>query len=194
MVTLTDLLFPILTSTVLLFIASFLLWAVSPHHKPEIQSLGANEDGLIQVLRQFGVKPGRYMFPYADNPSDPDYKKKLEGGCLGVLTLFKGPPNMGRNMAMTIFGFAMISLFIGYVASNSRLEPGARYFDVFQLTGAMGFAICAFGGWSEGVWFGKSARGFVTNTIDALIYGLLAGGCFAGLWPAAAGAAEAVGG
>ena len=191
MVMLTDLWLAIVLATVLSFFASFLAWAILPHHKADWKSLASREHGVMKIVRDLRVPPGQYIFPYADNPSDLEYKQRLEGGCVGTLTIFKGPPNMGRNMAMTVLGFLLASFFIGYVASHSRLEPGARYLDVFQLTGAMAFAIYAFGGWSEGVWFGKPARAFITNAFDAFVYAMLTAGCFAGFWPDAAAAIPA---
>ena len=60
---------PIVASGVALFFASWLAWMVLPHHKKEWTGL-ANEDAVTGALRNAGVAPGQYMFPYAACSAD----------------------------------------------------------------------------------------------------------------------------
>ena len=195
MVPLVELWLPILLSTVFVFIASTLAWTVLPHHKKDTRGLRALEDeaiSLTQKARDLGMGPGKYIFPnvYEPPPSagegkaavDAQMKKMNETGCVGTLTIFPGPPNMARNMLLTLAAFAVMALFVAYIAGNG-LGRGERYLDVYQLVGAAAFAAHCFGGWANGIWFGKPTRAFITEGIDAFVYANITAGTFAWLWP-----------
>ena len=83
MVTIGALWIPILVSAVLVFIASFLAWVVSPHHKSDWKKL-PDEEAVRAAMNEEKVEPGQYMVPYAADQSsmqDEAYLSKCSEGC-----------------------------------------------------------------------------------------------------------------
>ncbi len=60
MVTIGTLWMPILVSAVLVFIASFLAWVVSPHHKSDWKKL-PDEEAVRAAMNKEKLEPGQYM-------------------------------------------------------------------------------------------------------------------------------------
>ena len=103
MVLIHELWLPILVSTVLVFVASNLVWMVLPHHKSDARRL-PDEAGAIDALGKQGLKPGLYRFPWANSMAemkDPAFVEKLNKGPVALLTVIpSGPFNMGRAMGL----------------------------------------------------------------------------------------------
>lgn len=175
---------PILVSAVVIFILSAVVWMVLPHHKKEWTGAD-NEAALLDVLRA-GTKPGQYMFPFLDwGEKDPDAIARYAAGPHGNMTVWAGPPKMGRNMLCTFIFFFVVLVGVAYIAAIA-LEPGAEFMKVFQITGATAFLAFTMGGIPHGIWFGRSVHSLVTDFIDATVYALVAAGIFGALWPAGA--------
>ena len=94
MVSIPSLWLPILVATVLVFVASSLVWMALPHHKSDTRPL-PDEASAMDVLGKQGLKPGLYRFPWAHSMAetkDPAFVAKLDKGPVGVLTVVpKGP-------------------------------------------------------------------------------------------------------
>ena len=91
---------PIVLSAVLVFIASFVVHMVLPHHKKDLAKL-PDEDRFLDLLRSNGAKPGMYVFPYCgdwNELKDPEKKKHYDAGPHGVLSVWSGPPSWGETM------------------------------------------------------------------------------------------------
>jgi len=177
---------PILLSTLGVFIASFLLWAVLPLHKPESRKL-PDEGRAMETLRSMSVKPGMYMFPYCgdkDSMNAPDFQDKKEKGPHGYVLIWSGWPNMGRNLALTFIIQLLISGLVAYIATLA-LEPGAAFLDVFQVTMSAAILGYVFGGLCNDIWFGKPVRAIATHIFDAIVYSLITAFIFSAMWPAA---------
>ena len=69
MVTLDALWLPILVSTVLVFVASSLVWMVLPHHRSDVKGL-ADEAAVMEALGHQALAPGLYNFPHAATHKD----------------------------------------------------------------------------------------------------------------------------
>lgn len=178
---------PVILTTLALFFASFLAWTVLPHHKPEWSGL-PDEDDFRKHLEEKDLAPGQYIFPYCEDPKemkDPEKKAKFASGCQGTVTIFPGPVNMVRNLGLTVLYFLLTSVLIAYLAAVA-LDPGAAFGQVFQVVATAGILTYAAGGVCNGIWFGKPTRAFITDALDGIAYGLIAGAIFAVLWPAAA--------
>ena len=67
MVTVPSLLLPILLSAVLVFLLSFVIHMVLPHHRSDFKRLPA-EDQVMDALRPFDIPPGSYIMPHAGSP------------------------------------------------------------------------------------------------------------------------------
>lgn len=69
MVPIMSLLFPVLLSAVLVFIASFVIYVLLPYHRTDFERL-PDEEGVTAALRPLAITPGEYMLPHAEAPSD----------------------------------------------------------------------------------------------------------------------------
>lgn len=176
---------PIVLAGALCFFASAVIWMVLPHHRKDFTA-PPKQDELAELLRQGGVTPGAYYFPYADR-SDKDAfaaaMKKAEQGPAGVLYVRpSGPFNMGKPMFQQFVFFLVVSFFVAYVAHHA-LPAGSHYLRVFQVTGACAFMANWLGTIPESIWFGRPWRNVGTQLIDALIYTGVTAGTFGWLWP-----------
>ena len=87
MVSLFSLWLPILLSAVAVWIISFIVWVVLPHHKSDYKKV-ANEDAARDALK--GLKPGLYNVPHVTARSDlqkPEVQKLFNDGPNGFLTI-----------------------------------------------------------------------------------------------------------
>ena len=183
----TALWLPILVSGVIVWIASFLIWMVSPMHKGEWREL-SDEKGFMGALIEMGVKPGQYMFPCSNDGQkmkDPEFQERLKRGPCGILTVFPGSVNMGKNMVLTLLLYWTISLFVAYLGYHA-IRPEMVYLERFRIAGTAAILGYVFGGISSDIWFGKPGRAIATAIVDGVIYGLLTAGTFAWLWPVTA--------
>jgi len=179
---------PIVLSTVLLFIASALIYTTFKWHDGDWKQLGpANE--LQEALRKVGITAGQYTFPEGDRKAtDKAAAKQLHDeryakGPVGVV--YAGTPgtvNMGKMLGQMVVYFLVVSFFVAYVASHA-LAMGAPYLKVFQIVGATSFLAYCAGQVVDSIWFFRSWRTTWLNVVDALIYCGLTAGTFGWLWP-----------
>jgi hypothetical protein len=177
---------PILVSAVACFFASFVIWTVSKHHKPDYRGY-PNEEALKELIRADNPPPGQYVFPYCegwDDLKDPEKKAKHDAGPFGLLNVWPGDVNMGRNMGLTFLFFLVTSVFVAYACTLAR-DPGASFLEIFQVAGTAGIMAFCFAFIPNAIWFGKPCRCVCMDILDGLIYGLIAAAIFAGLWPGA---------
>lgn len=185
MVTLGALVVPILVASVLVFVASFLAWVVSPHHKSDWKQL-PHEDAVRKTLNEEKLEPGQYLIPYAIDQSaaqDESYVKKSTEGPVGILTLREpGPPAMGKPIAMSFVYYVIVSTAVAYVAGRT-VDPGASYLEVFRVAGTVAWLTYGGSFAQAAIWFGRPWGPTLKEIGDALVYGLLTGGAFGWLWP-----------
>ena len=185
MISLTALWLPILVASAIVFIASFIAWTVSPHHRGDWTKM-AKEDEFLDALNTHEIPPGQYAFPRCTmaDMKDPAIKERWQKGPHGVLQIWPGVPAMGRNMALTFFTMLCVSTLVAYIG-RITLQPGDAYLHVFRVTGTAALLGYIFGGIPNDIWFGRTLRSIGMNVLDGLVYGLLTAGTFAWLWPAA---------
>lgn len=182
----TDLWLPILVATIVGFFLSFLMWAVLPHHQGDVK-FSPDQDKLMDFVRTSNVEPGVYMFPNCADRKDfqkPENVEKFNAGPWGTLSVWGSKPNMGRNMALTILYFFLVSLLVAYVTGQAR-GTGSDFLAVFQVASTGAILAHVLGGAPGGIWFGKRLRYFITDAIDGLVYAIATGAVFALMWPAA---------
>jgi hypothetical protein len=173
---------PIVLSAVALFVASFLSWVVSPLHKRDWIKI-PGEDKLLEALRDGGVGAGNYTFPAAacaKETKSPEYQAKWEQGPRGVMTVF-GPFSMGTNLGLTMLYFLACSFCLAYLGTIG-LAPGTDKLTVFRFFATAGLLTFLPGIVQHSIWFKCRIAGHV---VESIVYGLIVGGIFAGLWPAA---------
>jgi hypothetical protein len=176
---------PILVSGIALFFASWAAWMVLPHHKADWVGL-PNEETIMRQIKADNLPPGQYCFPYASSPEamkSEAFKARMQAGPRGTLTLWKGPPNMGMNLACTIVFFLIANAVIAYLAGmviSPISDPGDRW-KIFRFVGTAGVLTYGTANILNGIWFGRK---MVSDIVDGIAYGLITGAIFALLWPA----------
>jgi hypothetical protein len=181
---LSSLWLPIILSGVALFFASWAAWMLLPHHKSEWKAL-PDEESVMGALRKFCVPPGQYMMPHACTPEDQkseEFKRRIEAGPIGTLTVWAARPNMAVNMACTLLFFTIANFVIGYLA-GTVIPPGKDFMFVFRFVGTAGVLTYGTANILNGIWFGRK---MVADIIDGIAYGLITGLIFAALWPGTA--------
>jgi hypothetical protein len=185
MVSIPDLWLPILVATVLVFVASNLVWMVLPHHKSDTRRL-PDEPAAVDVLGKQGLKPGLYRFPWANSMAemkDPGFVEKLNKGPVGFVTVTSsGRFSMGRAMGLWIGYLLVVGVFVAYLTGRV-LAPGAHYLQVFRVAGTVAFLAYSGAHLPDAIWWGKPLRVAVKEILDGLLYGLLTAGAFGWLWP-----------
>ncbi|MCW5945691.1 MAG: hypothetical protein KIT74_01520 [Fimbriimonadales bacterium] len=175
---LTELWMPIAVSAVFVWIASAITHMVLPHHKNEWKGL-QNEDQALDALRS--SPPGQYMFPFCTmaEMNTPEYKEKVAKGPVGVVTIWPGQTNMGKNLALTLLFYLVVGVFVAYVAWHA-LGKGAEYMTVFRIAGTAAFMAHGLGWMPNMIWFG--GKGFWSYLFDSIVYALITAGTFGWLW------------
>jgi hypothetical protein len=176
---------PILVSAVLAFIASSVIHMALGYHKSDFVKVPAQDD-VMSALRSFHIPPGDYMMPCPDSMADmksPAFIERRDKGPNLVMTVMpNGPYAMGSSMAKWFVYLIVVNLFGAYIAGHA-LPPGAQYLEVFRIIGATTFMGYALALWQDSIWYHRKMGTTIRNTIDGLIYALLAGGVFGWLWP-----------
>lgn len=177
---------PILISSALVFVTSFLIHMVLPWHKGDYLRV-PDEDAVMDALRPHAIAPGDYMMPRPTSSQDmrsEAFLEKMRRGPVMVMTVLPSEPTaMGRNLAMWFVYLVVIGTFAAYVAGRA-LPPGAEYLSVFRFVGATAFIGYSLALWQMSIWYRRAWSITIKATIDGLIYGLLTAGVFGWLWPA----------
>lgn len=186
-VTLLQLWLPILLGGVFCWFASALIHMVVGYHNADYQPL-SNEDQVADALRAAEPKPGLYSMPYCKDMKDMGkdaMQAKFNNGPVAMVTVLnKGMPPMGKLLGQQILHFLIGSLLIAYVTTLA-LPAGADYMAVFRLVMVVGFLTYGWGLLPFSIWYGHPWSNAMRYLLDALIYGAVAAGTFAWLWPAA---------
>lgn len=185
MTPLTALWLPIVVSAVIVFIASAVIHMLPLWHKNDYPAM-PNQEGISNALASMNIPPGDYMLPRAANMADmktPEFKAKLDRGPIMIATVVPpGQMGMGRALVLWFIYLLIVSFFAAYIAGRA-LPPGASYLDVHRFAGATAFIAYALGLWHMWIWFHRSLKYTIMDTVDGLIYALLLGGTFGWLWP-----------
>jgi hypothetical protein len=185
MTPLASLWLPILLAAVLVFLASFIVHMVLPHHRTDYRA-APREDAVMDALRPFEIAPGDYMVPRATTPAemkDPAFQAKWKRGPVAVMTILpSGQSWMGAQLAQWFAYTLVVGLFAAYVASRT-LGPGSDYLMVFRITGTVAFAGYALALWQVSIWYRRAWATTLKSNLDALAYSLLTAGTFGWLWP-----------
>ncbi|MCE2422276.1 MAG: hypothetical protein J4G03_03055 [Gemmatimonadetes bacterium] len=176
---------PILVSTILMFVASWIVHTVLRHHKNDYRKLG-DEDEVMSALRNFGLKPGNYVMPYAGSMEamrSEEYAAKCEKGPMAMMTIMNPGRGMGRSLGEW-FVFMLVTTTITACIADSVLADGnPQYMEVFKLVGWVMFMCHGMGQATRSIWFHQEWSTTFKNMFDAAIYALLTAGTFGWLWP-----------
>jgi hypothetical protein len=185
MVTLDALWLPILVSTILVFVASSLVWMVLPHHRPDVKGL-PDEAAVMEAIRKQSPAPGLYNFPHPPTRkamSDPAFIDKMTKGPVGMLNVWAPRPiNMGKSMGQWITYVLVISIVVAYVTGRT-VGAGAPFLAVFRVAGTVGSLAYASAIVPGAIWWGHPWNVTWKEVADGIVYGLLTGASFGWLFP-----------
>jgi len=188
MTTIVALWLPILVAAVLVFIVSSIIHMAPLWHKGECPAV-PDQDRLLDAMRPFGLKPGEYMLPRAGDMKamkSPEFIEKLKRGPVVFMTVQpNGPVSMGKALGQWFVYCLIVGFLAAYVASRT-LDAGAEYLAVFRIAGTTAFIAYAVALWQQSIWYSRPWSTTLKLTLDGIIYGLITGGAFGWLWPAAA--------
>jgi hypothetical protein len=181
----TQLLLPILLSTVAVFIASSIIHMVLQMHNPDYRKL-SNEDEVREAIRRGSPAPAQYIIPHCTHskggPSPEDVKKFNEGP-VGVLYIREsGMPKIGPFLGKWVLYSAVVTALAAYMAWSTA-HKGDTYLHVFRIVGTSAWLAYAWASPSDSIWKGKPWAITVRALFDGLIYASLTAGIFAWLWP-----------
>ncbi len=184
MVSIPSLWLPILLSAIAVFIASSVIHMVLGYHASDYRKVPA-EDEVMEALRKFDIPPGDYMIPCAESAKgwkDPAFQAKFKAGPRGMLTVFGGGFDMGKQFVQWFLYSILIGVTAAYIAGRA-LGPGAPYLEVFRFAGATAFFGYSLALLQFSIWYKRSWGATLKSAFDGLIYGLLTAGFFGWLWP-----------
>jgi hypothetical protein len=187
MVEWTQLLLPILVSTVVVFVASSVIHMVLQWHTPDYRKL-ANEDEVRAAIRAGAPAPAQYIFPHctdAKEAATEAMKRKFEEGPVGVLYVKpSGQVQLGPFLRNWTLYVLVVVLLVAYVTRAAR-APGASFTAVLQVAAVTGWLAFSWQGPADSVWKGKPWSATARDMVDGLVYGTLTGVIFAWMWPGA---------
>jgi hypothetical protein len=182
-VSLMSLMWPILLSAVIVFIASSVIWMVVQYHNADWKKL---PDEVTARAALKGTAPGQYSVPHAATAADrnsPDWQEKYKQGPAAMVIVFPhGSLAMGKQLTQWFIYCAVVSILVAYVTSVA-LTAGAEYLQVFRIAGTVAVLSYAGAAPMKSIWFGHQWSATAKDALDGLIYGLLTAGVFGWLWP-----------
>jgi len=191
MLTVTDLWLPILLSAVFVFVVSSIIHMALPIHKGDFRKL-PGEDRILEAIRSQNVPRGAYMFPCAESMKDmgsPEMIEKCKRGPVGYVNIMpSGAPGLGKNLVQWFVYSLIIGVFVAY-AAGLVLARGAEAMEVFRFAASVGILAYATYEIPASIWKGQRWSTTFKFVFDGVVYGLVTGGTFAWLWPAAVAAA-----
>jgi len=185
MVSIPSLWLPILLSSVLVFLASFVIHMLLPYHHTDFSKV-PSEDQVQDALRKFSIPPGDYMIPCAggaEGMKKPEFKERFEKGPVLLMTVYpQGSMSMGKSLAQWFVYLLVVGALTAYITGRA-LPEGAPYLEVFRFAGCTAFIAYSIALWQNSIWYRLKWSTTIKNTFDGLVYGLLTAGVFGWLWP-----------
>jgi hypothetical protein len=182
MVSLSALLFPMVLSAVIVFVASSIMHMLLPYHRSDYQKL-PDEDKVRAALR--GLQQGLYIFPFTNHKEmkSPAMLEKYKEGPIGMMSIApNGPPAMPKFLGLWFAYTLIISFFVAYLTGHT-VSAGMNYRVVFRVAGTAAFMAYGLSCISNAIWKGQPWAMTLKEIFDGLIYGLLTAGTFGWLWP-----------
>lgn len=175
---------PILCASVAVFIGSWLIHMLLPHHKNDYAPF-KNEEAVASTVRDNISGPGQYMFPHTgrENMKDPEFQKKCERGPVATVVVWKGNPmNMGKSLLLHFLHTLVLAVLVCYFCYRI-LGYSTQYMSILRIGGYL--AVLSYVGASatQGIWFGRPWGVVLKEVADGVFYGLLMASVLGWLWP-----------
>jgi len=144
------------------------------------------EDKIMAALRPFGIPLGEYVMPHACNNAErreQAFKDKVNAGPVAFLNVMPSDYGMGKSLSLWFLYCLGMGIFAAYIAGHA-LAAGAPFLEVFRFTGAAAFGGYALALMQNSIWFRRAWSSTFKSMADGLVFSLLTGAIFSGLWPA----------
>ena len=184
MVSLTQLLIPMLVAAVAVFITSSIVHMLMPYHRSDYDRF-PDEAGFLNHVRSLNLPPGDYFAPAPPKEGgmkDPAFAEAVKRGPRVVMTVQAGWSGMGGQLAQWFIYNLVVAFFAAYLASRF-LNAGTDYLTVFRLVGTATFMAYGLALAQYSIWYGRKWSTTFKSMFDALLYGAITGGVFGWLWP-----------
>lgn len=185
MTTLDLLWFPIVLSSVFVFIISSVIHMFSPWHKNDLLAV-QKQNEVLDALRPFAIPAGEYMIPRSTTPAEmrsPEFAEKLKKGPVMIMTVWENASMaMGTPLMLWFVYSLVVGFFAAYVAGRA-LPVGAQYLQVFRFVGVTAFLAYSSALWQMSIWYHRPWKLTLKMNVDGLIYALFTAGTFGWLWP-----------
>lgn len=184
-VTISSLWLPILLSGIAVFLASFVMWMVLPHHRTDWSKL-PDEEGFRAAMHRLNIPTGQYIVPHCASPKEmasPEWTKKVEEGPVAYMYVRPNEKhNMGKALTLSFLFTVVVAVFAAYLATRT-LDASTPYLQVFRVIGTVTFLTYCGAFFWDAIWQGKSWSSTFKSVADSLLYSLLSAGFFGWLWP-----------
>jgi hypothetical protein len=176
---------PVVLSSVFVFIVSAAIHMLPLWHRKDYPKV-PEEQRVREALGPLAIPPGEYMVPRASGTREmrsPEFLEKVKNGPVVILTVRpNNMPGMAKNLIQWFVYSLVVGLFAAYVAGRA-LPPGSVYLHVFRFAGAVSFLAYSLALWQMSIWYARSWKMTIKETIDGLVYALVTAGVFGWLWP-----------
>jgi hypothetical protein len=176
---------PILLASVLVFVASSIIWMALPIHKNDYKNAGDKEDAVFAAIKNAALAPGVYYVPWCqgEKAKDPEARARMKSGPWAMVSIQGAAPNMGKMLGMWVLHLVIMSTFVGYICAHAGLGKTPEYLAVFRVAGTAAFLAHAGAAFPLSIWNGVPWSQLPGRLFDGTVYAMLTAGCFAGLWP-----------
>jgi hypothetical protein len=173
----------ILLSAVLVFVLSAASHMALPWRRGEWRRI-TDFDALQTALR--GLAPGLYNFPAAPEPREqmkPEWQERWAKGPAGWITIAPHEPiRMGRNLALSFAAFLLVNALVAYACFHA-LGPGATAFRVVRVVSTVATLVYGVGKVFDSIWYDRPWRAYLSDVVDALLFGFATALVYGWLWP-----------
>ena len=185
MVPMSQLLVPLLVSSVIVFLVSSAIHMLSPWHKGDYPAMH-NEAAVMDALRPLAIPPGDYFFPRATSRAEmgsPEFAERLKRGPVVLMTVMpNGMMSMARNLTGWFIYIVVVTGVAAHVAAVG-LRPQSHSPYIFHEVALVSFVGYALALWQMSIWYRRAWSTTIKATVDAAIYAAITGAVFVWWWP-----------
>ena len=146
------------------FFALLMIHSIMGWHKADMTAL-PGEAKIMETLRGLNVQPGDYRFPFSNSTEEmrgPEFAEKMNQGPVRLFARHRRARRLHHRPH----------------ARRGRAVPRS-----VSREWCLAFFCYVVAHWQNRLWWGKSTRFTVTNSLDGIIYALITGATFGWLWP-----------
>lgn len=175
----------IIVSSIAIWLASSLLWAVLPWHRKDYSKL-INQTDVQDALGKTMPTPGLYSIPFMSTIKEMEHaeiKTMIDKGPLALITILPADTfNMGKRLSLwfllNLAIASIIAILIEITTLGIPVDDHRHFGVVIHIAGLV--TLLTYGGAyiTEGIWFSRTWKVVAKYLVDALIYAVITTICF----------------